>query len=30
MWWLLAALLAAGVLIGAGVLQHPPHYVVSD
>jgi hypothetical protein len=25
MWWLLAALLVVGVLIGTGVIRHPPH-----
>jgi hypothetical protein len=30
MWWLLAALLVIGVLIGTGVIRHPPHFSVSD
>jgi len=30
MWWLLVPLLVAGVLIGTGVIRHPPHYAVSD
>jgi hypothetical protein len=29
MWWLLAALLVIGVLIGAGVIRHPPHSTTS-
>jgi len=30
MWWLLAALFIVGVLIGTGVIRHPPHYSVSE
>jgi hypothetical protein len=30
MWWLLVALLIVGVLIGTGVIRHPPHDAVSD
>jgi hypothetical protein len=29
MWWLLAALLVVGVLIGTGVIRHPPHHTRS-
>jgi hypothetical protein len=30
MWWLLAALLIVGILIGTGVIRHPPHSAASD
>jgi hypothetical protein len=30
MWWLLGALLVAWVLMGTGVIRHPPHFAVSD
>jgi hypothetical protein len=30
MWWLIIALLVVGILIATGVIQHPPHYAVSD